>query len=251
MKDSLGIPWEKIYDLVLACGNTHEPRAFAIQTLLELKEICPFDQGLIFFVDGSGKITNHYLLDIDESWGSAYRDYYYKEDLHIAQLKHLREVEGEPYVRVTEWAKEPQGEFSANYIRPMQLKYSLGFPLFDQNGLPRLVFALDRLKERGTNFSPTEVESVKAAVRQLNNLYKNFFYRPTKSQAVGQIDWDSFGLTSREVEIAKLLCQGISPSNISKSLFVSKSTTYKHIAHIYDKMQVTSRQQLLVKLLGT
>ncbi len=250
MQNSLSIPWKRIYDVVLSCGSSHEPRIFAIQTLLSLKEICPFDQGLIFFVDGSGKIVNHYLLDIDESWGTAYRDYYSKEDLHIAQIKHIREVPGQPYVRVTDWAKEPQGEFSANYIRPMNLKYSLGFPLYDPNGLPRLVFAMDRLKECGANFTPCEVESVKAAVLQLNNLYKNFFYRPTRSQAVGQINWDSFGLTPREIEIASLLCQGVSPANVSKSLFVSQSTTYKHIAHIYDKMQVSSRQQLLVKLLG-
>lgn len=250
MRSNLSIPWKKIYDLVLSCGNAREPRAFAIRILLELKEICPFDQGLIFFVDGSGKITNHYLLDIDEMWGNTYRDYYSKEDLHIARLKHLREVQNQPYVRVTEWAKEPQGEFLDNYIYPMQLKYSLGFPLFDPDGLPRLVFALDRLKECGTNFSASEVESVKAAICQLNNLYKNFFYRPTEEQALGQIDWDGVGLTPREIEIANLLCRGISPANISKSLFVSKSTTYKHIAHIYDKMQVTSRQQLLVKLLG-
>ncbi len=216
MQKGQGIPWKKIYDLVLACGNTHEPRAFAIQTLLELKEICPFDQGLIFFVDGSGRIINHYLLDIEERWGNAYREYYFKDDLHIAQLKHIREEQNRPYVRVTDWAKEPQGDFSLNYIRPTQLKYSLGFPLFDPDGLPRLVFALDRLKERGTNFSPGEVEAVKAAIRQLNNLYKNFFYRPTKDQSLGRIDWDSVGLTPREIEVANLLCRGISPTNISK-----------------------------------
>ena len=250
MQKGQGIPWKKIYHVVLACGNTHEPRAFAIQTLLELKEICPFDQGLIFFVDGSGQIINHYLLDIEETWGNAYREYFAKDDAHIAQLKHIREVPDQPYIRVTEWAKEPQGEFSTNYIHPMQLKYSLGFPLFDPDGLPRLVFALDRLKRRGTNFSAGEVAAVTAAVRQLNNLYKNFFYQPTQNQALGQIDWDSVGLTPREIEVASLLCRGVSPSNISKSLFVSQSTTHKHIAHIYNKMQVSSRQQLLVKLLG-
>ncbi|MBQ8063256.1 MAG: DNA-binding response regulator, partial [Clostridia bacterium] len=56
--------------------------------------------------------------------------------------------------------------------------------------------------------------------------------------------------TDREVEIVDLICQGISPANISKILHIATSTTYKHIAHIYEKFHVSSRQELLVKLLN-
>lgn len=250
MKSSSSLPWKKLYELVLACGNVRDPRAFTIQVLFRIKDICPFDQGLIFFVDGRGKIANHYLLDVDECWCNAYREIYVKDDPHFAQLKGLREVAGQPLVRVTNWQQEPPGHFVINYIVPMQLKFSLGFCFFDPNGLPCVIFALDRMKEHGTIFSEDEVSAVAAAVLQLNNLYKNLLFRPAEMQSVGGIDWDSTELTPREAEIAKLLCQGISPANISKSLFVSQSTTYKHIAHIYDKMHVSSRQQLLVKLLG-
>lgn len=80
---------------------------------MQLKEVCPFDQGLIFFVDGSGKIVNHYLLDIDEGWGSAYREYFSKEDLHIAQLKHIREVDGKPMSVQPSGPRSPRGSFSS------------------------------------------------------------------------------------------------------------------------------------------
>jgi DNA-binding CsgD family transcriptional regulator len=41
----------------------------------------------------------------------------------------------------------------------------------------------------------------------------------------------------------------MTPTTISKSLYISKATTYKHIAHIYEKLHVSSLQELLVRLL--
>ena len=56
-------------------------------------------------------------------------------------------------------------------------------------------------------------------------------------------------LTSREAEIANLLCRGVSTANINRALYIAQSTTYKHIEHIYEKLHVSSQQELLVRLL--
>ena len=65
-----------------------------------------------------------------------------------------------------------------------------------------------------------------------------------------RIDREKLVLTRREQEVAQLLCEGVSPENIGKNLCISLSTTNKHIAHIYRKTKVSSRQELLVTLLG-
>lgn len=66
--------------------------------------------------------------------------------------------------------------------------------------------------------------------------------------------WDGIAgsedLTNREREVLDLLCQGIKPVCIAKELNISVGTANKHIAHIYRKLGVHSRQELLVKLLG-
>ena len=146
------------------------------------------------------------------------------------------------------WEKEPPTEFVSNYIHPRGVKYSLGFALFDLNGKPRTLFALDKTKDE--NFTETEFMTLSLAVPQLNNLHKNFFTQQTSRQAVDQISWETTNLTAREIEIANLLCQGISPAVISQSLYISQSTTNKHIAHIYEKMHVSNLQELLVRLLA-
>lgn len=50
-------------------------------------------------------------------------------------------------------------------------------------------------------------------------------------------------LTSRELEILKLLVQGLSNKKISQNLFISTSTVKYHISNIFMKLGVTTRTE--------
>ena len=126
------------------------------------------------------------------------------------------------------------------------MKHSLGFNLFDTDGSIRAMFMLDRCTL--PNFSAEEIIALRLALPQLDNLHRNFYSSQFNVQNSRQIDWDSTGLTRREIEISSLICHGIAPAEISRKLHIAPATTYKHIAHIYQKMHVSSRQELLVKL---
>ena len=54
-----------------------------------------------------------------------------------------------------------------------------------------------------------------------------------------------FGLTAREVEVLQLLCKGRSKSYIAESLFISENTVRSHSKHIYAKLDVHSKQEIL------
>ena len=54
-----------------------------------------------------------------------------------------------------------------------------------------------------------------------------------------------FALTAREGEILALLLQGRSGPYIAEEFYLSNSTVKTHIRHIYDKVGVSSRQQLI------
>ena len=82
-------------------------------------------------------------------------------------------------------------------------------------------------------------------------MYRNFYYQGTDNSAhMTQSSWNEYGFTKRETEIAELLCQGMTIQNISSALYIAVTTTYKHIAHIYEKTGVSSQQELLVKMLN-
>jgi non-specific serine/threonine protein kinase len=51
-------------------------------------------------------------------------------------------------------------------------------------------------------------------------------------------------LTSRELEIAGLVGEGLSNRQIAERLVISKRTVDAHIEHIYGKLGVSSRVQL-------
>lgn len=249
MNPNVAVPWQKIYDFTLTCGQVHELKAFSTEILFGLRDLCDFDQSLVYFLDGNGKIYNQYLLNIDKQWSNLYLEYYAKTAKgYYEPLKDLRENPAKPTINVRTWKKEMPTEFVSNYIRSRGLNYSLGFVLFDLNGKPRTLFALDKTKD--TNFTDTELMTLSLVVPQLNNLHKYFFCQPSRQQAVDQLFWETSDLTPREQEIVNLLCQGISPAVISQLLYISQSTTNKHIAHIYKKMHVSNIQELLVRMLA-
>ncbi len=59
---------------------------------------------------------------------------------------------------------------------------------------------------------------------------------------------DRTGLTSRELEIATLMYQGNSPKEIAEEINLSYHTVRNHIKHIYSKLGVATRSEMLVKL---
>lgn len=56
---------------------------------------------------------------------------------------------------------------------------------------------------------------------------------------------ERFGLTDRETEIAFLLARGRSRPYIREKLFISKNTVATHIRHIYGKLGIHSKEELI------
>ena len=50
-----------------------------------------------------------------------------------------------------------------------------------------------------------------------------------------------FGLTARELEVLRLLTQGLTTTHIAEQLTISPRTADAHVRSIYSKLEVTSR----------
>jgi non-specific serine/threonine protein kinase len=55
---------------------------------------------------------------------------------------------------------------------------------------------------------------------------------------------DAFELSDRELEVARLVAQGLSNPAIAAQLFVSRATVKTHVSHILRKLALDSRVQL-------
>ena len=52
------------------------------------------------------------------------------------------------------------------------------------------------------------------------------------------------GLTRREAEVARLACSGRSNKEIAEELVISETTVKKHMQHIFEKLEIGSREEL-------
>jgi DNA-binding NarL/FixJ family response regulator len=54
-----------------------------------------------------------------------------------------------------------------------------------------------------------------------------------------------FDVSVREIEVLQLLVDGYNYKDIADKLFISHNTVKKHIAHIYEKLHVSSKAQAI------
>ena len=253
MKQRTGVPWEKIYDYVLRCGYEHDPEQFAHTVVDEMRELVPYDQALFYALDEGRRVEAQYLVNIKSRWSNMYLKYYSLIQQDDYNLKtSVNERFDMPFVQQITWEDVPVSEFITDYIMARGVLCTLSMVLFDQNSLPRAIFAFDRTRSK--SYSKREMDVVRYAAAHPNNLYKNFFTDPATIPGAQLERHDlkiDLLLTKREREVVHLLCRGMSPAHVSKTLHISVSTTYKHIAHIYKKLNVSSQQELLVRVLGS
>ncbi len=58
-------------------------------------------------------------------------------------------------------------------------------------------------------------------------------------------------LNSREKEVCALVVQGLSNQEIGKKLFITEKTVKFHLTNIYEKLELKSRAQLIIKYLAS
>jgi DNA-binding NarL/FixJ family response regulator len=99
------------------------------------------------------------------------------------------------------------------------------------------------------SFKKQQVALIKRASRLLSLEYEQRG-RSINESIVSDYDANCkrFGLTAREVEIVNLLITGQPYKIIGDTLHISVNTVAKHISHIFQKVQVTNKVELMNKL---
>ena len=243
------VPWPKINDFLLEIEKASADKDFFVQVLKKLFLLIPYDQARIFFANDNGKVNDAILLGVDKWWNDLYLEYYSKIENErysiLRQIDESRQAKVNFRADMLDWTSLNDCEFLNGYIKPQGLKYSLGFGLRDNMGSTYIIYTLDRTKKDG--FTQEEINILSTLQPHINNLYNSLAVLMPVRSLPACADKQSL-LTKRETEIAKYLYQGITPANISKKLYLSLPTTYKHISNIHSKLNVSNRQELLIKL---
>jgi HD-GYP domain-containing protein (c-di-GMP phosphodiesterase class II)/DNA-binding CsgD family transcriptional regulator len=119
-----------------------------------------------------------------------------------------------------------------------------GYPLGLADGLPigaRLLAAADAWAERARPGAPDltgEDGLDPACLAALRSCFQDSTGERRQRSRAGPA---RPALTPRELEVLRLLAEGASNPDISKTLYISRRTTEHHVEHILAKLEVTSR----------
>lgn len=176
------IPWKQIYDLSLQCCKYRSTKSFSVSLLREMNRLVPFDEAVVFYLNGNLKITDYYLYNINPKWMSLYLGYYSNADRGAYGLVQ-RDLDNLDGVYVHQWSFEQSGEVIPDYIRPRNLVSTLGFPMRDATDRIRTIFALDRLSD--APYTDWEIETVRS-IRELLKLFHRLLLhvRTTKPRSL-------------------------------------------------------------------
>ena len=86
--------------------------------------------------------------------------------------------------------------------------------------------------------TPEQVLAAHEATMLLST--SNTIGQPSTPSATTQVIYPD-GLTARELEVLRLLAQGLADAQIAENLVLSLHTIHSHLRTIYSKLGVTSR----------
>ena len=248
----MSIPWYSVNDFLLQCGENRTPLAFSRAVMDQIDALIPFDQGRLYLLDETGKIVDTYCLGVSPRCQEEYR-YYADMDNGVCSTAAAAARFARRYPSVEQCLRDGDSyrdasSFYSEYIRPNQIQQSFGLGLRDMHHSLRCMFSFDRICK--VPYSDQEIEIMKIIRPHLDNLFQNFYVSAqTERKIPDGHAAPAEKLTRREREIAELLVNGVTPKNISLKLCISFTTVNKHIAHLHEKLNVSTRQELVVKLL--
>lgn len=251
MRDSL--PWNMINDFILDCGKIRDPIEFCKKILNNIDGLISFDQARLYFLDDNASVYDECLLGVDKKVSMEYHDYYSHVDNGAYSMVKRAQAFRNHYPKIedciSDWSKYRLNEkFFQEYVRPHQIRHVFGLALRDTHNTMKCLFLLERVCD--IKFSEKEIATMDYIRSHLDNLYQNFFVVLPEVSYMNNKIYNDLPLTSREIEIAELLKLGVLPVHISEKLYISAATVKKHIANIHEKLNVSTRQELILKLLS-
>lgn len=145
---------------------------------------------------------------------------------------------------------DPQAQVLALHQQPIQEEYQGFLQRIQMTDNVELLFRVNNVPVRGISlirshqysaFSDLEMQMIQSCY-MLGNYYLSQML--IQNHTVVK-DYTRFGLTKKEQQVIELICAGKSNQIIAEQMFISVPTVKTHIQHIFQKMQVNNKQQLM------
>lgn len=136
------------------------------------------------------------------------------------------------------------------YLKPMDLIHVAGISI-SGDGVSFGVLALYR-KSNKPDFSDHDLLLLEKLLPHLSSRMQLEYDLTSKTQT--ELSYSAYlsrkyGVTRRESQLMELILHGKNNEEIAGSLMITQNTVKKHIGHLFQKLQVTNRVQLIHKVI--
>ncbi len=237
---------KKITELLAELSSQPDRESFFNNLQTGIETLIPADCGTCIFeiIDGVPKCLRwppyaDYLID-------AYNSYYCT-------------IIPSPFTGISfevmnpvEWSGYDHTEYVSDFHNPLRVARSFGTVFYDRFRGKRHFIGLNRSRF-APPFEERECETLFFLARHLSNLcsmrseldaYKKEALYPRELSPECEL------LSRRETEIAGLLLRRKTMKEIAGILGISPRTVERHVLHIYHKLKVDSRKEMISRLIG-
>jgi DNA-binding CsgD family transcriptional regulator len=223
------IPWSKLRDYLLRVSTCRSLEECMRAAVIEMQAVIPFDEttGIFRMSDN----LNLCGIGHDQACTAAFNNYYRK----------IRPDTPQPII---DWQRM-DGEFVTDFALPY------GHYRACRSSVAGHATWISVTRSRlAPRFSDTDADTLGFIDDYLNHLLASFEKGPPAGPSVSseEIGQRFDGLTRREAEICSLIAARLNTAEIAARLFISRRTVENHVASVFDKLDVRSREQLRFRL---
>ncbi|MFW6261654.1 MAG: helix-turn-helix transcriptional regulator [Spirochaetota bacterium] len=237
--------WKRLYELLADLTREQSLEAALGCVMKAIEEVVPCDRGVALMrMDGIIPYCVRWpdyaapLVDRFNRYFNHHSPVYYSPPLRA--------------LPAIDWKRYEQTEYHNEFNRPLRLRHSLGVGIRDETTGELYALFVHR-GFTGPAFSPAD-EAVFAALWQpLSSLLSLICANERRFQSAitaREADPNCSVLSPREAQIADLLCRRRSMREIALQLGISPRTVERHALHIYEKLNVSGKRELLQVFAG-
>jgi DNA-binding CsgD family transcriptional regulator len=241
--------YERINGTVLALGEIDNQRALKEKFLSELKAYIIFDAGMI---DRSKEEETRIVFFDPVAFNIAkdYVDRYYNHFQYIDTMYFFfvqDEIDEYQTSRYISDEMRESSDYYRKWLKPQNLFYSIGAKTLNNDRQLTGSVNLWRSRAKG-DFSQRELAYLRILTKHFSQkLTTLLIIEEKREQSISRLKerFSAYLLTNREIEVLALLLAGFKTNEIAEKLFITPDTAKTHVKHVYHKLGVHSKIELI------